>query len=104
VDLLGHPGYISEEAARAALENEVFVELSGREVYAPTNEHIARVAQQVGCKLLVNSDSHNPEQMLTIPRAEKVAREAGLSEDEIYRALGTNAEALLQRTLQLSVA
>ena len=103
VDILAHPGYISEEAARYAAENNVFVELSGREVYSPTNDHIATVARHAGCKLLVNSDSHYPEQMLTLPRAEKVAHEAGLSEDELYRALITNPEELLERVRRVRV-
>ena len=100
VDLIGHPGFLSEEAAHAAQENNIFVELSGREVHSLTNGYVAKLAERAGFSLVVDSDAHRPEQMLAMDRAELVARGAGLEGDQIERALVTNPEELLARTIK----
>lgn len=100
VDLIGHPGFLSEEAAYAARENNTFIELSGREVHSLTNGYVAKLAERLGLRLIVNSDTHRPEQMLTMDRAELVARGAGLEQPQIVRALVTNPQELLARTVK----
>lgn len=97
VDMIGHPGFLDEQTAKSAAQNNIFVELSGRAPHSLTNGHVARMAQKFGVGLLVNSDTHRAEDLLTPQRAIDVARGAGLSEDEVYRALVTNVEHLLVR-------
>jgi putative hydrolase len=100
MDLIGHPGFLTEEAARAARENNIFIELSGREIHSLTNGYLARLAARTGIRLVVDSDAHRPEQMLSMDRAELVARGAGLEEDEIARALVANPAELLARVVK----
>ncbi len=100
LDLIGHPGFLTEEAARAARENKIFIELSGREIHSLTNGYLARLAARTGIRLVVDSDAHRPEQMLSMDRAELVARGAGLEEDEIARALVANPAELLARVVE----
>ncbi len=79
VDVLAHPGFISEEDARLAAEKGIFLELSGRKGHSLTNGHVAKVALQCGAKLAVNGDAHGPGDFLTADMARIVALGAGLS-------------------------
>ncbi|MDY7081898.1 MAG: histidinol phosphate phosphatase domain-containing protein [Halobacteria archaeon] len=77
VDLLGHPGLITRDDIRLAAENDVYVELSARRGHSLANGHIARLAREEGAKLVVNTDSHHPNDFITHERALEVARCAG---------------------------
>ncbi|WP_456387549.1 histidinol phosphate phosphatase domain-containing protein [Desulfolithobacter sp.] len=86
VELLAHPGFITEKEAELAAEKGVFLELSGRKGHSLTNGHVARMAIQAGASLAVNADAHEPGDFLTAEMAEKVALGAGLSREQ-YLAL-----------------
>ncbi|HFQ89493.1 MAG TPA: histidinol phosphate phosphatase domain-containing protein [Desulfobulbus sp.] len=86
VDLLAHPGFLSEEDARLAAEKGIFLELSGRKGHSLTNGHVARLAEKTGARLAVNADAHDPGDFLTPEMAEKVGRGAGLDQER-YRQL-----------------
>ncbi len=95
VDVLGHPGLISEEDAALAAENGVYLELSTRRGHSLANGHVAMVAQRTGAKLLVNSDAHAPEDLLTAERSWMAAIGAGLDDNEARKATQDNPRALL---------
>jgi histidinol phosphatase-like PHP family hydrolase len=95
VDILAHPGEIAEEEARLAAENGVYVEITARDGHSLSNGHVARMALAAGAKLLVNSDTHLPEQILTEEFARRVAMGAGLEGQALTDALVTNPEELL---------
>ena len=94
VDVLAHPGLISEQDARLAAERGVFLEISGRKGHSFTNGHVAQISRRVGARLVFGSDSHAPGDLLPRAQAERIAAGAGLSPDEIA-ALFQNAEELL---------
>jgi len=94
VDVVAHPGLISLADARLAARKGVRLEISGRKGHSFTNGHVARVALAAKAKLVFGSDTHEPEDILSRPMAEKVARGAGLSEAQIA-ALFKEAEALI---------
>jgi len=95
VDILAHPGDITEEETRLAAEHDVYLEITAREGHSLTNGHVARVALAGGAKLLVNSDAHLPSEILTQQFARRVALGAGLEHQALNDALVTNAEELL---------
>jgi histidinol phosphatase-like PHP family hydrolase len=95
VDILAHPGEIAEEEARLAAENGVYVEITARDGHSLSNGHVARMALAAGAKLLVNSDTHLPEQILTEEFARRVATGAGLEGQALTDALVTHPEELL---------
>lgn len=97
VDVLAHPGDLTEEEARLAAENGVFLELTGKDGHSLGNGRVARVALDAGAKLLVNSDGHTPGQLLTEKKARKIARLAGLPPREVDRAVVDNPEELVAR-------
>lgn len=96
VDLLAHPGFITEEDARLAAQKGIFLELSGRKGHCLTNGHVVRMAQAAGALLAVNADAHEPGDFMTAQRAECVALGAGLSRAE-YAQLRSNMAGLVAR-------
>ncbi len=78
VDILAHPGIIDPADAARAAARGCHVELSARKGHAYANGHVARVALDAGARLLVNSDGHAPEDLLTPRLQEIVLRGAGV--------------------------
>ncbi len=97
VDLLVHPGLITEEDAAAARERGIFLELSFGRGHSLGNGHVARTALAVGADLLVNSDGHLPEGLLTAEWARKIARGAGLTDEQAEQVLQRNPQKLIER-------
>jgi putative hydrolase len=100
VDILAHPGFITEEEAALAAANGVTLELSARGGHNMTNGHLVRIAQLAGARLVVNTDTHAPGDMMDQARAWNVALGAGLTEAEAEAALGANAQAVVARALR----
>jgi putative hydrolase len=96
IDILSHPGLITWEDAVLARERGVFLEISARKGHSLANGHVAGLARQVGAPLIVNTDSHAPGDLITRREAERVARGAGLTNDEVA-ALFAAVEALARR-------
>ena len=96
VDLLAHPGFITEEEAQLAAEKGIFLELSGRKGHSLTNGHVTGMAMKTGALLAVNADAHEPGDFMTPERAEIVALGAGLSPDN-YRKIRNNMAELVSR-------
>jgi len=78
VDILAHPGLITREDARAAADRGIALELTGRGGHNRTNGHVARIALETGCRLVVDSDAHAPHDLMTASARELVVRGAGL--------------------------
>ncbi len=97
VDILAHPGAIDAEIASLAAQNGVFLELSAHVGHCLGNGSVARMAREAGARLLVDSDAHLPEEVLTEEVARRVAAGAGLDEEEQKQALLSNPEELLRR-------
>lgn len=101
VDILAHPGIISEEDVQLAADNGIYLEVSCRKGHSLTNGHVARLARLKGAKVLVNTDAHSPSDLSTMEFATKVARGAGMNSDEVRAALVSNAEELMKKLHRL---
>ena len=97
VDLLAHPGLIDIESASIAATNDVFLEISARRGHAFTNGHVARMARCVGAKMILDSDAHLPDELLTNDFAMKVALGAGLSKHESEYILNVAPKTFLKK-------
>jgi histidinol phosphatase-like PHP family hydrolase len=97
VDILAHPGLVSPEEAALAAGNGVFLEVSGRKGHAFTNGHVVRTARQAGARLVLDSDAHEPDELLTRDFAMAVAVGAGLTEQDAIALLDSAPLALLAR-------
>ena len=97
VDVIAHPGLLDHETAEVVRDSGKFVELSGRSGHELANGLVASVCRETGAPMIVNSDAHQPGDILTPDRAWKIARGAGLSESEAAVVLEENPRALLRR-------
>ncbi len=96
VDILAHPGLLSLEEAQLAATNGTFLEISARKGHCLTNGHIASLAQQTGAKLLLGSDTHSEQDLLTPSLAASIARGAGLDDTACHQLLTMNPQALIK--------
>lgn len=87
IDVLAHPGFITEEAAQAAVDNDVILEITGRMYHNVTNGYVACMARKVGAKMVINSDTHSPNNLMTEEQAMNVALGAGLTLEESKKAV-----------------
>jgi len=98
VDFLAHPGLISAEDAELAAEKGIFLEITTRKGHAYTNGHVLNMARNAGAKMIINTDSHSPSDLVTRKKAELIARGAGLTEEEI-KSCFLNSEMIVKRAL-----
>jgi len=96
VDILAHPGFITEAEAKLAASKGVLLELSGRRGHSLSNGHVAKMALAAGAGLAVNADAHGPGDFMSAKMAEMVALGAGLS-DEDYTRIRENMAKLVKR-------
>jgi len=82
VDILAHPGFITLEEAQLAHENDICLEITSRSGHNITNGHVVRLARLAGAKMVVNTDSHAPRDLISRERAVEIAMGAGLSLEE----------------------
>ncbi len=98
VDILAHPGNsLTEEEARLAKENGIFLELSTRKGHRDGNRHVAGIAKRTGAKLIVDTDAHSEADLITQEQAFQTALDAGLNETEALAAVRDNPGELLRR-------
>ncbi len=85
IDILAHPGLISEEEVRLAAANGVHLEISARFSHGLGNGRIVALAREAGALLVINSDAHAPADILTPQWREQVAFGSGLTAEEMER-------------------
>ena len=96
IDVLAHPGLITREEAALAAKRGIALELSARRGHSLSNGHVARMAQETGASLVLNTDAHEPEDLLTFSEARRVAVGAGLSAREVER-IYANSRRLVEK-------
>jgi histidinol phosphatase-like PHP family hydrolase len=77
-DILAHPGLLTLADARLAQRRGVALELTSRGGHSLTNGHVAKIAMQAGCHLVVDSDTHAPGDIHSPELRKKVVVGAGL--------------------------
>ena len=82
VDILAHPGFITLVEVELARENNVCLEITSRRGHNITNGHVVRLAKMAGAKMIVNTDSHAPGDLISSKRAAEIAMGAGLTHEE----------------------
>ncbi len=87
IHILAHPGLISAEEVKMAKERGIFLEISARKGHCLTNGFVARLAEEIGAPLILNTDAHEPGDLITLEQSQRVARGAGLTEDGVARII-----------------
>lgn len=96
IDILAHPGLITEEEVQLAKQNGIMLEITARKGHCLTNGHVAKMALKVGADLVLNTDGHSPDDLISDDQAQKIALGAGLTGED-YNQLTKTTQALLKR-------
>lgn len=91
IDILAHPGLISNDDILLAKKKGIFLEITSRRGHANTNAHVVEGALKFGAKLILNHDSHSPEDIISPQELIEMGRGAGLRQkeiDKIYEDVG----------------
>jgi putative hydrolase len=103
VDILAHPGLISRDEAELAARNGVYLEITSRKGHSLSNGHVARIAVETGARLVIDTDTHEPGDLITDEFAANILLGAGLNReriDEVFRnsrELASKARAILNK-------
>jgi putative hydrolase len=82
IDILAHPGLLTEVEARLAALNSIYLEITTRKGHSLTNGHVVRVARIAKAALVLNTDSHSPQDLTSKELAMRIALGAGLTDKE----------------------
>ncbi len=99
IDILAHPGLITAEDAALAADRGIFLEITTRRGHSLTNGHVARMAREQGASLVLNTDAHLCDDLVTDAMARAIAAGAGLSDAEIT-TMAVNSEELAERAFR----
>lgn len=83
VHVLAHPGLITPEEARSAARKGVLLEVTSRKGHSLTNGHVVRLAQAAGTGLVLNSDTHAPEDIVPLNQRPRIVEGAGLDKEAL---------------------
>lgn len=99
IDILAHPGLITEEEARLAAKNAVYLEVSARKGHSLTNGHVVRMARMANAHVILNTDSHAPQDLVNVDTARKIAIGAGMDAKEV-EVMFRNSENLMKKAME----
>ncbi|MFW9924285.1 MAG: histidinol phosphate phosphatase domain-containing protein [Candidatus Thorarchaeota archaeon] len=100
IDILAHPGMLSDQEAKLCKKNNVLVEITSNSNHSKTNGITARVGLENHADFIQNTDTHSSSNMITYDGAKKVLIAAGLDEKEANRTMQDNIRKLLTKTLE----
>ena len=101
VDILAHPGKITLQEAKLASKKGVLLEITARQGHNITNSHVAKTAAAAGAKLVFNTDTHGPCDMVSIKQRYAVLSKAGLNDGEIRRVIKNSEELAAKKGYKL---
>ncbi len=100
VDILAHPGLITKDEAALASRNGVCLEISSRKGHSLSNGHVVRIAAETGAKLVIDTDTHEPGDLITDDFAEMILLGAGLKR-ELTSTVFRNSRELAEKARSL---
>lgn len=87
VDILAHPGIIQEADAQLAAERKIYIEISGRKGHSFSNGHLTKMWYKYGFPLILNSDTHSPDDLIDDDFAKRLIISAGVCENDVKKVL-----------------
>lgn len=96
IDILAHPGKICDDDIKFAKQRGIFLEITSRRGHCNTNFYVAKRSLNLGAKLILNTDSHLPEDILSPDKLKKIATKAGINLKQID-CIFQNVEEFLKR-------
>ncbi|MDD3725902.1 MAG: histidinol phosphate phosphatase domain-containing protein [Candidatus Ratteibacteria bacterium] len=99
VDILAHPGILSEEDAKLAAEKKVSLEISARKGHCLSNGHIVRLWYRYGFPLVLNTDTHSPDNLIDDWFADILIVSAGVKKEDVKK-IRKNSITIAKRLLK----
>ena len=99
IDILAHPGLITDEDTQLAKQRGIFLEITSRRGHSQTNEHVIKQAKKFGAKLILNNDSHAPADIISPADLTKLGLDLGLSQNEMDKIYQDVEELLIKKGL-----
>ncbi len=97
VDIIGHPGLITPEEVQIAVDNDVSLEISARKGHCLGNGNVAKLGLEYGANMVLDTDTHAPEDLIDYKQAERIALGAAIPEQEVVKLLKDNPEKILKK-------
>lgn len=85
IDILAHPGFITDEDIELAKQKNIFLEITARKGHRDTNPHVAAGALKIGAKLILSLDSHDPQDIIRPAQLDDFALSSGLETKDISK-------------------
>ena len=101
IDILAHPGLISHEDVRLAKGRGIYLEITARPGHSFSNGHVAKLAIEEGAQLILNTDTHEPSDLITGNMAEKILFSAGLNDAQVEQVF-KNSKDIVKRIREVS--
>lgn len=98
VDIVAHPGFITDEEVMLAAQNGVCLEITARKGHSLTNGHVAKLALAHNAKLVVDTDAHGQNDFITGEMAGKILSGAGIPEG-MLKSVFQNSRDLVKKAL-----
>lgn len=98
VDILAHPGIISEEDLLLAKEKGVTLEITSRKGHSLSNGYVAKEAMRFGVPLCINTDAHSPSDLITKEFAVRILLASGIEENRVD-SIFEHSRALVEKIL-----
>ncbi|HMK56797.1 MAG TPA: histidinol phosphate phosphatase domain-containing protein [Dissulfurispiraceae bacterium] len=98
VDILAHPGLISEDDLLFAREKSITLEITARKGHSISNGHVAQSAMRLGIPLTINTDAHEPSNLISLETARRILLSAGICPDKL-QAIFSHARNLVTKAI-----
>ena len=95
-DILSHPGNIKKADVTLAAEKGVALEITTRKSHSSTNGHVYNLARQSKAKMVLNTDSHSPDNLISDEEAGEFLTALGMDPNDI-KAVFCNSRDIVTR-------
>ena len=96
-DILAHPGHISLSDAKLAAQKGVYLEITTRKSHRVPNKEVIRMAKKAGARLVLNTDTHRPEDIINDKKAVSFLKKLNLTQADI-KNIFRNSRELIAKT------
>jgi histidinol phosphatase-like PHP family hydrolase len=100
IDILAHPGKLTEEVAEIAAKNDIKIEITARKYHNVTNKKVAKIALKKNAKLVLNTDSHCAEDLLTQKKIKEILKQSFLPKD-YYKVMQQNSCEIIKKRKEM---
>lgn len=90
IDILAHPGLFTEEEAKIAAEKSIAIEITTRQGHSLGNGNVTRLWEKYRFPVVLNTDTHTPDNLVTLEFAKKVLLCAGIKNEEVENVFKTS--------------